>query len=138
MTYTIDDVKHLITDPLTSKQTKGVEDYLNHGIIPAYDGCSTCDSAYIRGLIATIQTAKKQGRLPAPKEEVVEQPDNTPATGSVEPTADTDSVAEPDEADGAGNITDPDASFSYIWENEGGSTEEVAPVEERKPRGKRK
>lgn len=59
--YTIDDVRHIIPEPLTGNQIKGVETYLNTGKIPPEDPCISCEPATIRKLISRIQVAVKNG-----------------------------------------------------------------------------
>lgn len=72
--YTIADAKTIIPQDLTPNQIQGVEAYLNDGIIPPADPCGSCDPAFIRKLISTIQVAERNGLWPPHREEVQDKP----------------------------------------------------------------
>lgn len=67
--YTIADVANIVPENLTPNQIKGVEDYLNEGIIPEPDPCLSCDPNFIRKLISLIRTAERTGLFPPKRAE---------------------------------------------------------------------
>lgn len=62
--YTIEDVAHLIPVEQTESVKGAVEAYLNEGTIPPEDGCLSCEPAYVRKLISTIEVGKRHGLFP--------------------------------------------------------------------------
>ena len=72
--YTIADAKTIIPQDLTPNQIQGVEAYLNEGIIPPADPCGSCDPAFIRKLISTIQVAERTGLWPPARTVVIPKP----------------------------------------------------------------
>lgn len=67
MSYTINDVAHIIDTHQTAAVIEAIEDYLNKGTIPPFDPCLSCEPNYIRQLIAKIQTAEATGEWPPKK-----------------------------------------------------------------------
>lgn len=67
MTYTINDVAHIIDPHQTASVVSAIEDYLNKGTIPAFDPCLSCEPNYTRQLIAQIQQAEGRGEWPIKK-----------------------------------------------------------------------
>lgn len=67
MTYTINDVAHIIDPHQTASVVSAIEDYLNKGTIPAFDPCLSCEPNYTRQLIAQIQQAEGRGEWPVKK-----------------------------------------------------------------------
>lgn len=62
--YTIADVANIVPTDLTPTQIKGIEKYLNDGIIPPVDPCISCEPTFIRKLISLIQVAERNGYFP--------------------------------------------------------------------------
>ena len=67
MTYTIEDVNHLIPEDLTGSQTAAIEAYLNTRVIPPADPCLSCEPNLIRQYIGRIQKAEREGNWPVKK-----------------------------------------------------------------------
>ncbi len=67
MTYTIEDVRHLIPEALTPSQERGIEAYLNEGVIPEADPCLSCEPNLIRKYISRVQVAQRTGTWPPKK-----------------------------------------------------------------------
>lgn len=77
MTYTIQDVAHIIDPHQTAAVTAAIEDYLNEGTIPPFDPCLSCEPNYIRKLISKIQAAETAGTWP-PKTKTKAKPKPKP------------------------------------------------------------
>lgn len=68
MTYTINDVRHIIPSNLPASTINAVEKYLNTGVIPPADPCQSCEPNHVRKLISLIQVAEKNGLFPPKRE----------------------------------------------------------------------
>lgn len=85
MTYTVDDVRYLIPEALTGGQARGIEAYLNEGVVPPADPCLSCEPNLVRRYINRIQKAEADGTWPpvgridgelnAPEPEAVAEPE---------------------------------------------------------------
>ncbi len=109
--YTIADAKTIIPQDLTPNQIHGVEAYLNEGIIPPADPCGSCDPAFIRKLISTIQVAERNGLWPPAREEVQAKP---------RAKANTKEVKEADTEPRAillGGKDDPEVDFTEVFKD---------------------
>lgn len=62
--YTIEDVSNIIPVEQSATTTAAIEAYLNEGVIPPYDPCTSCEPNHIRKLISLIQTAERTGLFP--------------------------------------------------------------------------
>lgn len=61
MTYTIEDVKHIIDQEVTPAQAEAIENFLNFGVVPPADPCQSCEPNFLRKLIGKIQAAQRRG-----------------------------------------------------------------------------
>ena len=60
---TVDDIRHIIPEPLTKKQEDALNLYLKDGIVPPADPCLSCETNLIRQYISRIQVAERSGGL---------------------------------------------------------------------------
>lgn len=55
---TVEQVEEYIGHPITLNQYIDVLNYLKYGVIPAPDGCTSCDRGVVRRIIGEIQAAE--------------------------------------------------------------------------------